>query len=77
MVSTSFNVRFKDLNLPPAEITVEYNNDFNEMTIETHGAIVKNLFISHSNKYIRTTNNYFDLVPGHPVKVVLLHPEGL
>jgi hypothetical protein len=47
MRSTSFNVRFKDLNLPPAEISVEYNDEFNEMTIEAKGAVVKNLFISH------------------------------
>lgn len=33
MSSTAFNGRFKDLNLPQAEITVEYNPQFNEMTI--------------------------------------------
>lgn len=77
MSSTTFNGRFKDLNLPQAEITVEYHPQFNEMTIETTGAIVKNLFISHSSTYLRTSNNYFDLVPGHPVKVIVHHPDGL
>jgi hypothetical protein len=47
------------------------------MTIKSAGPIVKNLFISYANTYIRTSNNYFDLVPGHPVKVVVLHPDGL
>lgn len=39
------------------------------MTISTEGSVVKNLFISHKNTYLRLTDNYFDLVPGHPVKV--------
>lgn len=47
------------------------------MTIESVGPVVKNLFISHSKTYIRTSNNYFDLVPGHPVKVIVHHPDGL
>uniref|UniRef100_A0A1J3IS01 Mannosidase Ig/CBM-like domain-containing protein n=2 Tax=Noccaea caerulescens TaxID=107243 RepID=A0A1J3IS01_NOCCA len=29
MSSTAFNVRFKDLNLPPAEISLEFNDQFN------------------------------------------------
>jgi beta-mannosidase len=77
MSSTHFNARFKDLNLPQAEISLEYNVDFNEITIESTGPVVKNLFISHSSTYLRTSNNYFDLVPGHPVKVLILHPDGL
>lgn len=77
MSSTSFNARFKDLNLSPAEISVEFNDQFNEMTIKSAGPVVKNLFISHSSTYLRTSNNYFDLVPGHPVKVVIQHPDGL
>lgn len=77
MSSTAFNVRFKDLNLSPAEIIVEFNEEFNEMTIKSAGPVVKNLFISHATTYLRTSNNYFDLVPDHPVKVIVLHPDGL
>jgi hypothetical protein len=47
------------------------------MTIKSAGPVVKNLFISHATTYLRTSNNYFDLVPGHPVKVIVLHPDGL
>jgi hypothetical protein len=77
MGSTHFNVRFKDLNLVQAEITVEYHPDFNEFTVSSNGAVVKNLFISHSKTYLKLSNNYFDLLPGHPVKVVVQSPQGL
>lgn len=39
--------------------------------------MVKNLFISRKSKYLRTSDNYFDLVPGHPVKVVVYGSEEL
>ena len=77
MVSTHFNVDFKDLQLPEAQISVEYHPEFNEMTIESTGPVVKNLFISHENTYLKVSENYFDLVPGHPVKVVVLNKDGL
>jgi hypothetical protein len=77
MSSTHFNGRFKDLNLVQAEITVEYHPDFNEFTVTANGPVVKNLFISHSQTYLRLSNNYFDLLPGHPVKVVVQHSDGL
>ena len=69
MVSTHFNAKFKDLILYPAEIEVQFHPEFNMLIVETKKTIVKNLFISAKSKYIRTSNNYFDLVPGHPVKV--------
>jgi hypothetical protein len=47
------------------------------MTISATGSVVKNLYISHSNSYVKLSNNYFDLIPSHPVKVVLLNKEGL
>ena len=77
MTSTHFNAYFKDLNLPEAQISVEYHPEFNEITIESTGPVVKNLFISHSDTYVKFSDNYFDLVPGHPVKVVLLNKDGL
>jgi len=47
------------------------------MTIETKSSVVKNLFISHKEKYLKASNNYFDLLPGHPVKVIVENKEGL
>ena len=72
MSSTHFNANFKDLTLYPTEIQVSYHNDFNTLIIETKTTVVKNLFISRKSKYLKTSNNYFDLVPGHPVKVTIL-----
>jgi len=77
MSSTFFNARFKGLKLYPASIEVEYNKEFNEITIETKSTVVKNLYISHQEQYLRTSNNYFDLVPGHSVKVIVQNKEGL
>ena len=77
MVSTHFNSNFKDLNLYPVEIEVIYHDDYNTLVVETKSTIVKNLFISRKFKYLKTTNNYFDLVPGHPVKVTILGDEKL
>lgn len=47
------------------------------MVISTKKTIVKNLYISRKSKYLKTTDNYFDLVPGHPVKVTILGNEKL
>jgi hypothetical protein len=77
MSSTFFNSKFKDLKLYPASIEVEYNLDFNEITIETKTTVIKNLYISHREKYLKTNNNYFDLIPGHPIKVIIKNKEGL
>ncbi len=77
MTSTFFNVNFKKLNLHPASIEVSYDDDFNVITIEATTAVVKNLYISHKDKYLKTSDNYFDLMPGHPVKVTVENKEGL
>ena len=47
------------------------------MIISTKTTVVKNLYISRKSKYLKTTDNYFDLVPGHPVKVTILGDEKL
>lgn len=77
MSSTHYNARFKDLTLVQANIKVQYHADFNEFTVSSNGPVVKNLFISHKNTYLKLSNNYFDLLPGHAVKVVVQNPEGL
>lgn len=77
MISTHFNEKFKDLKLYPASIEVEYFPNFNTIIIQTKEVIVKNLFISGKSKYLKTNNNYFDLVPGYPVKVTILGDEKL
>ncbi len=40
------------------------------MTLSSE-CILKNVFISSSSQYIKMSDNYFDLFPGNPVKVVL------
>ena len=77
MSSTHFNAKFSELKLYPAEIEVQYHPDFNTMVISTKTTVVKNLYISRKSKYLKATNNYFDLVPGHPVKVTTLGDEKL
>lgn len=77
MSSTHFNAKFNKLKLYPSEIHVQYHLDFNTIVIESKTTVVKNLFISRKSKYLKATNNYFDLVPGHPVKVTILGDEKL
>lgn len=77
MVSTHFNAFFKDLKLYPVEIEVTYHPDFNVLVLETKTTVVKNLYISRKTKYLKASNNYFDLVPGYPVKVTLLGDDKL
>ena len=77
MTSTHFNSKFNKLKLYPVEIDVQVHSDFNTIVVETKSTIVKNLYISRKSKYLKTTNNYFDLVPGHPVKVTFLGEEKL
>lgn len=77
MISTHFNALFKELKLYPAEIEVTYHSDFNMIVVETKTTVVKNLFISRKSKYLKASNNYFDLVPGHPVKVTFLGDDRL
>ncbi len=77
MSSTYFNTRFKNMKIYPAAVEVEYNDQFNEITVQAKSAVVKNLYISHKDTYLKLTNNYFDLLPGHPIKVVVRNKEGL
>lgn len=50
---------------------MEYHPDFNEMTISST-VLVKDLYISHNSRYLKLSENYFDLVPGHVKKVLLI-----
>lgn len=70
MSSTDFLVRFKDLNLPNAELVVEYHEEFDEITVSS-SQFIKNLHIYNTHQYLKLSNNYFDLIPGIPVKVLL------
>jgi hypothetical protein len=47
------------------------------MTIETKSTVAKNVYISRKSKYLKLSNNYFDLVPGRPVKVIVLGDDQL
>lgn len=77
MSSTTFMTHFKSLNLRPVTINVQFNTQFNVITFEAEGGIAKNVYISHKRKYLKVSNNYFDLIPGRPVKTIVLNPEGL
>lgn len=53
----------KQLKLPTAIVQVEYNNENNEIKLQSP-FLVKNLFIDHKKFYVKLSENYFDLVPG-------------
>lgn len=42
------------------------------MTLSSN-KVLKNLFISNKNEYLKTSDNYFDLIPGKKVKVQILN----
>jgi hypothetical protein len=42
------------------------------MTLSSN-KVLKNLFISNKKEYLKTSDNYFDLIPGHKVKVQVLN----
>ncbi len=57
-------------------MTAKINEDKNEITFSTD-KLVKNLFIDHQDQYLSLSDNYFDLVPGHPLTVKLNPPQSL
>lgn len=59
----------KDLQLHPANLTVEYNQDQNSMTVSTDG-FLKSVFVDlKDGNYVRLSDNYFDLLSGFPLKI--------
>ena len=72
MSSTHFFKKFNELALSNGELTVEYHPEYKEITLSST-KLLKNVFISNTKEYLKTTDNYFDLVPGHKVKVQVLN----
>ena len=72
MWTTATFYPFKDLSLDPsAKLFVSYNTEFDIITLRTD-KVIKNLYISHPDEYLKFSDNYFDLVPGRSYKVSLL-----
>ena len=72
MWSTSFFSPFNKLELDPsARLYVNYNTEFNTISLRTD-KVIKNLFISHPDEYLKFSDNYFDLVPKRSYRVTLL-----
>lgn len=72
MSSTHFFKKFNELNLSNGEITVEYFPDYKEIILSST-KLLKNVYISNTKEYLKTSDNYFDLVPGHKVKVQVMN----
>ena len=75
MESTFFYHSFKDLKLPKAKLYVKYDEEFNIITVKTD-TFIKNLFISNTERYIKLSDNYFDLIANREVKVQVLPVQG-
>ena len=70
MWSTTFLQPFKFLKLQPSKLYVRYNPDLNLILLKTD-KFIKNLYISHSEQYIKLSDNYFDMLPNTEKKVTI------
>ena len=72
MLSTAFSKPFKDLKLDPtAKLFVHYDLDYGVLVLRTD-KVIKNLFIGSTFKYIKLSDNYFDMIPNKIYKVSLM-----
>ena len=76
MRNTFYLVKPKELDLQDAALKVSYHLDTNEIKLNTN-TLIKNLYISHPDMYIKLSDNYMDIVPGVETVVVLKGLEGL
>ncbi len=77
MYSTHFFKHFKELVLPKdAKLKVKYDIAAGKMTLSSD-KLLKNVFISSSKEYLKLSDNYFDLVPGHQIQVTVKNKGGL
>ena len=77
MYSTKYLRNFKDLLLETdAVLNVRYDMAENTMFLSSN-KVVKNLFISSTKEYLKLSDNYFDVVPGHEVEVKVKTLGGL
>ena len=73
-ILTTFFKPFKELMLEPAELTVHFLYGTDEIIFSSN-YVIKNLYISHKNYFLKYSDNYFDVIPNHKVKVLLKNPE--
>jgi hypothetical protein len=60
------------LSLTNGELNVEYFPEYKEIILSST-KLLKNVFISNKKEYLKTSDNYVDVVPGHKVKVQILN----
>ena len=72
MSSTHFLKKFNQLNLTNGELNVEYFPEYKEIILSST-KLLKNVFISNKKEYLKTSDNYMDVIPGHKVKVQILN----
>lgn len=71
MRNTHHVVYYKELELQKAKLKVKYDTSADSLTISSD-VFVKSLLIDlNGGKYVKLSDNYFDVVPGHPVTVKL------
>jgi hypothetical protein len=64
-------VDFKTLTLEKGKLKVKYHPNNKTLTLETN-KFLKNLFIGlKSGKYLKLSDNYFDLMPDQEVQVTV------
>lgn len=68
---TTFLRPLKDLALESTTLNVKYLYEDSQIVF-TSVSLIKSLYISCSKQYLKFSDNYFDVVPGHAKKVKIL-----
>ncbi len=72
-----FFAKIKDLDLPPAKITVNKAAQNGRLVLTIFADVfVKNLFLDYEDDRGVFSNNYFDLLPGQPKKILTNLPAA-
>ena len=72
MTNTYYIGRPKEIELKQATLNVSYNSDTNQIKLNTN-SLIKSLYISHPDQYIKLSDNYVDILPG--IETVLTLPK--
>lgn len=70
MTNTYYIGRPKEIELKEAKLTVNYNTESNQIKLSSD-SLIKSLYISHPDQYIKLSNNYVDVIPGIETVVIL------
>jgi beta-mannosidase len=66
----------KDLRLPDAALKVEVNGSEQSVTITAEGSLARMVKLDLPQGNIRFSDNFFDLLPGEQVTVLISDPQG-